>query len=490
MANGVKKCCGQGFLKGRKLFSHEGRIVAVACEDTAVFAVKRVPMRAEVRLRQWSRCRMVFILRDMPVYDSESMPKFPSLEDQLDLITKGAAEIVPLEALKERIAKSIASGVPMRIKAGFDPTAPDLHLGHTVLLRKLKHFQDLGHTVIFLIGDSTALIGDPTGRNVTRKPLTPEQIAENAETYKEQVFKILDRGTTEVRYNSEWLDKLGYYDMVKLMAQFTVSQMLEREDFHKRFNEEQPIALHELIYPIAQGYDSVALECDVELGGTDQKFNLMRGRDLQKHYGQPQQIVLMMPIIEGLDGVQKMSKSLGNAIGVHEPAGEMYGKLMSVSDELMWRYWTLLTDLRGSEIAQMQTDVVGGVLHPMQAKKDLAWTITRDFHSKEEADAAAESWAKMFQQRGVSEDVPVMKVSLAEEGLLNVSETGVAEIRVPKLLVLAGLASSTGEATRKLAENAVSLNGEKISGRTCGRDAMGESPTLRLGKKSVRVEWV
>ncbi|HTC74813.1 MAG TPA: tyrosine--tRNA ligase, partial [Edaphobacter sp.] len=297
------------------------------------------------------------------------MSNFLSLEDQLDLITKGAAEIVPLEALKERITKSIATGKPMRIKAGFDPTAPDLHLGHTVLLRKLKHFQDLGHTVIFLIGDSTALIGDPTGRNVTRKPLTPEEIAANAETYKEQVFQILDREKTEVRYNSEWLDKLSYYDMVKLMAQFTVSQMLEREDFHKRFNEEQPIALHELIYPIAQGYDSVALECDVELGGTDQKFNLMRGRDLQKHYGQPQQIVLMMPIIEGLDGVQKMSKSLNNAIGVHEPAGEMYGKLMSISDELMWRYWMLLTDLRASEIAVMQNEVREGSLHPMHAKK-------------------------------------------------------------------------------------------------------------------------
>jgi len=418
------------------------------------------------------------------------MATFASLEDQLDLITKGAAEIVPLEALKERITKSIATGVPMRIKAGFDPTAPDLHLGHTVLLRKLRHFQTLGHTVIFLIGDSTALIGDPTGRNVTRKPLTPEQIAANAETYKEQVFKILDPEKTDVRYNSEWLDKLSYYDMVKLMAQFTVSQMLEREDFHKRFNEEQPIALHELIYPIAQGYDSVALECDVELGGTDQKFNLMRGRDLQKHFGQPQQIVLMTSIIEGLDGVQKMSKSLGNAIGVHEPAGEMYGKLMSVSDELMWKYWTMLTDLRGSEIAQMQTDVVGGLLHPMQAKKNLAWTITRDFHSKEEADAAAESWAKMFQQRGVSEDVPVVKVSLAKEGLMSAGEGGVVEVRLPKLLVLAGLASSTGEATRKLAENAVSLNGEKISGRTYAKGAIGESPTLRLGKKSVRVEWV
>jgi tyrosyl-tRNA synthetase len=419
------------------------------------------------------------------------MSRFPSLEDQLDLITKGAAEIVPLEALKERISKSIVTGVPMRIKAGFDPTAPDLHLGHTVLLRKLKHFQDLGHTVIFLIGDSTALIGDPTGRNVTRKALTREEIAANAETYKEQVFEILDREKTEVRYNSEWLDKLSYYDMVKLMAQFTVSQMLEREDFHKRFNEEQPIALHELIYPIAQGYDSVALECDVELGGTDQKFNLMRGRDLQKHFGQAQQIVLMMPIIEGLDGVQKMSKSLNNAIGVHEPAGEMYGKLMSISDELMWRYWTLLTDLRTSEIRAMQEQVGEGSLHPMQAKKNLAWMITRGFHSAADADAAAEGWAKMFQQRGVSEDVPVVKVSLAEDGLtVAAADGGAMEVRVPRLLVLAGLASSTGEATRKLAENAVSLNGEKISGRTYGKDAMGTSPILRLGKKSVRVVWL
>jgi tyrosyl-tRNA synthetase len=419
------------------------------------------------------------------------MPTFAPLEDQLDLITKGAAEIVPLEALKERISKSIATGVPMRIKAGFDPTAPDLHLGHTVLLRKLKHFQTLGHTVIFLIGDSTALIGDPTGRNVTRKPLTPEQIAANAETYKEQVFKILDPEKTEVRYNSEWLDKLSYYDMVKLMAQFTVSQMLEREDFHKRFNEEQPIALHELIYPIAQGYDSVALECDVELGGTDQKFNLMRGRDLQKHFGQPQQIVLMTSIIEGLDGVQKMSKSLGNAIGVHEPAGEMYGKLMSISDELMWKYWTMLTDLRGSEIAQMQTDVVAGSLHPMQAKKNLAWAITQDFHSKEEADAAAEGWTKMFQQRGVSEDVPVVKIALAADGLaVLLDPKDGSTVRLPKLLQLAGLATSTGEATRKIAENAVSVDGEKFSGKLLEGVKAGSSHTLRLGKKSVRVEWV
>ena len=416
---------------------------------------------------------------------TSSIP-FASLEEQLDLITKGAAEILPLEALKERITKSIASGVPLRIKAGFDPTAPDLHLGHTVLIRKLRHFQQLGHTVIFLIGDSTALIGDPTGRNVTRKPLTREEINANAETYKEQVFKILDPKVTEVRYNSEWLDKLGYADMVKLMAQFTVSQMLEREDFHKRFQEEQPISLHELLYPVAQGYDSVALHADVELGGTDQKFNLMRGRDLQKHFGQAQQSVLMMPIIEGLDGVQKMSKSLGNAIGINEPAGEMYGKLMSISDKLMWTYWVYLTDLRASEIASMKDDVAAGTLHPMMAKKSLARTITAGFHGEALAEVAAEGWAMQFQQRGVAEDLAVVVVSLSAEGLLN--ESG--EVKVAKLLVLAGLASSTGEATRKLAENAVSLDGEKFGGKVLVKSGVGDSLALRLGKKSIRVEWV
>jgi tyrosyl-tRNA synthetase len=411
---------------------------------------------------------------------------FPTLEEQLDLITKGAAEILPLEALKERLTKSIASGVPLRIKAGFDPTAPDLHLGHTVLIRKLRHFQQLGHTVIFLIGDSTALIGDPTGRNVTRKPLTPEQIAANAETYKEQVFKILDPEKTEIRYNSEWLDKLGYYDMVKLMAQFTVSQMLEREDFHKRFKEEQPISLHELLYPVAQGYDSVALQADVELGGTDQKFNLMRGRDLQKHFGQPQQSILMMPIIEGLDGVQKMSKSLGNAIGIQEPPAEMYGKLMSITDELMWKYWVFLTDLRSSEIEQMKADVAGGRLHPMLAKKNLALTITAGFYSAEVAETAAEGFATQFQQRGVAEDLPVVQVAADAEGLVN--EAG--EVRIAKLLVLAGLAASTGEAMRKLAENAVSVDGEKFSGKVLAAEVVKQGFALRLGKKSVRVEWV
>jgi len=417
------------------------------------------------------------------------MSMFPAPDAQLDLITKGAAEIIPHAALKERIAQSIASGRPMRIKAGFDPTAPDLHLGHTVLIRKLRHFQQLGHTVIFLIGDATALIGDPTGRNVTRKPLSREEIDRNAETYKEQVFKILDAEKTEIRYNSEWLDALGFEGMIRLAAKFTVSQMLEREDFHKRFREEQPISVHELLYPMAQGYDSVALKCDVELGGTDQKFNLMRGRDLQRDAGQPPQIVLMTPIVEGLDGVQKMSKSLGNAIGIQEPPGEMYGKLMSISDELMWKYWTLLTDLRASEIAQMQGEVASGALHPMQAKKNLAWAITRDFHSAEAADAAAENWARQFQQRSVSEDVPIAKVSRSSVLAPSTADMGTV-VKIPALLVSSGLAGSIAEANRKLAENAVSLNGQRFSGRLSREDAMGKSPVLRLGKKSVRVEWV
>ncbi len=422
----------------------------------------------------------------------ERMAEFATVEEQLDLITKGAAEIIPLEALRERLAQSRAKGVPLRIKAGFDPTAPDLHLGHTVLIRKLRHFQQLGHTVIFLIGDSTALIGDPTGRNVTRKPLTREEIDHNAETYKQQVFKILDPEKTEVRYNSEWLDKLGFEGMIKLAAKATVSQMLEREDFHKRFKEEQPISLHELLYPLAQGYDSVALKSDVELGGTDQKFNLMRGRDLQRDAGQPPQIVLMTPILEGLDGVQKMSKSLGNAIGIQEPPAEMYGKLMSISDELMRKYWVFLTDLRASEIDQMQADIASGTLHPMQAKKNLAWSIVRDFHSPAEADAAAESWAQQFQQRTVTSDAPVVEISLATEGLLAeaAAADGTSAVRLPKLLALAGLAASAGEATRKIAENAVSVDGEKFTDKVLSGAKPGESIALRLGKKSVRVLWV
>ncbi|MDE1163511.1 MAG: tyrosine--tRNA ligase [Acidobacteriaceae bacterium] len=423
--------------------------------------------------------------------DANTTPSiaFAPIDEQLDLITKGVAEMIPAatsdskEALRARLELSRQNGVPLRIKAGFDPTAPDLHLGHTVLMRKLRHFQQLGHTVIFLIGDATALIGDPTGKNVTRKPLTREQIAVNAATYQEQVFKILDREKTEVRYNSEWLGELGFEGMVKLAAKFTVSQMLEREDFHKRFTDEQPISVHELLYPMVQGYDSVALRCDVELGGTDQKFNLMRGRDLQRDAEQKPQIVLMTPILEGLDGVQKMSKSLGNFIGVTEAPAEMYGKLMSVSDELMWRYWTFLTDMPASDIEQMKAEVASGALHPMQAKKNLAEMITADFHTKDAAADAARGWAEMFQQRKVSEDVAEVEISLASEGLLGEDGT----VRLPKLLVLAKLAASGGEATRKLGENAVSVNGEKFAERSITREALGEAPVLRLGKKAVRV---
>src|SRR5580692_8530071 len=314
---------------------------------------------------------------------------FPPVDEQLDLLQKGAAEIIRVADLRERLEESRKTGRPLRVKAGFDPTAPDLHLGHTVLMRKLRHFQQLGHTVIFLVGDFTSLIGDPTGRNVTRKPLTREQIDRNAETYKEQVFRILDAEKTEVRYNSEWLGKLGYEGTIRLASHFTVSQMLERDEFHKRFQSEQPIGLHELLYPLMQGYDSVALECDVELGGTDQRFNLGAGRELQRHYGQKPQIVLMTPILEGLGGVQKMSKSLGNAIGINEPPGEMYGKLMSISDELMWKYFVLLTDLRGSEIEGLKAGAAAGAEHPMAIKKRLARTITAGFHG-EAAAAIAE----------------------------------------------------------------------------------------------------
>src|SRR5271168_4836063 len=339
---------------------------------------------------------------------------FPPVDDQLDLLQKGAAEIIRLSDLRERLEASRLSGKPLRVKAGFDPTAPDLHLGHTVLIRKLKHFQDLGHTVIFLIGDFTSLIGDPSGRSATRKILTREEIQENAKTYTDQVFRILDRAKTEIRFNSEWLGTLGFEGMIQLAQKFTVSQMLERDEFHTRFQNEQPIALHEILYPLAMAYDSVALEADVELGGTDQKFNLLTGRELQRDYGQPPQIVLMTPILEGLDGVQKMSKSLGNAIGINDAPAEMYGKLMSISDALMWSYWTLLTDLRQSEIDKMQADVASGALHPMEAKKRLARTIVAGFHSEEAAKEADENWALQFQQRNVEAVAEEVAVDLKQ----------------------------------------------------------------------------
>ena len=411
------------------------------------------------------------------------MSKFLPVDEQLDLLQKGAAEIIRVSDLRERLEESRKTGRPLRVKAGFDPTAPDLHLGHTVLMRKLRHFQQLGHQVIFLVGDFTSLIGDPTGRNVTRKPLTREQIDANAETYKQQVFKILDESMTEVRYNSEWLGKLGYEETIRLTAHFTVSQMLERDEFHKRFQAEQPISLHELLYPVMQGYDSVALECDVELGGTDQKFNLMCGRELQRHYGQKPQIVLMTPILEGLDGTQKMSKSLNNAIGINEPPLEMYGKLMSISDELMGKYWVFLTDLRQSEIDGMKADIASGALHPMDAKKRLARTITAGFHGEEAATHADENWARMFQQKGESEDLEEVHIAYAD--LVGPSGApGSLQIRLPRLLVQMGLAASGAEASRKIAEKAVKLDGEVAGNALVPVDTLPVRFVVRLGKRA------
>jgi tyrosyl-tRNA synthetase len=430
------------------------------------------------------------------------MSTFLPVDEQMDLLEKGAAEIIRVSDLRERLEESRKTGRPLRVKAGFDPTAPDLHLGHTVLMRKLRHFQQLGHTVIFLVGDFTSLIGDPTGRNVTRKPLTREQIDENAETYKQQVFKILDKSVTEVRYNSEWLGKLGYEDIVRLTAHFTVSQMLERDEFHKRFQAEQPISLHELLYPVMQGYDSVMLECDVELGGTDQRFNLGCGRELQRHYNQKPQIVLMTPILEGLDGVQKMSKSLNNAIGINEPPAEMYGKLMSISDELMWKYWVFLTDLRLSEVDALKAEVAAGAAHPMEVKKRLALTITGGFHGEAAAASADENWARMFQQKETAEDLeeidiqfgdvaqintgnrPITIIPDQEEGAVIPMHLEDCVIRLPKLLVALGLAASNAEATRKIAEKAVKLDGDTAEGPVILLSAVPARVVVRLGKRA------
>src|SRR5271154_4798709 len=392
------------------------------------------------------------------------MSNFPPVDEQLAYLKKGAAEIVKESELRSKLERSLASGKPLRVKAGFDPTAPDLHLGHTVLLRKLKHFQDLGHTVIFLIGDFTGMIGDPTGRSATRPPLTREQITENAETYKTQVFKILSPEKTVVDFNSRWFSKFSAEDFIRLTAKYTVSQMLEREDFHKRFRDEKPIAMHELLYPLAQGYDSVALEADVELGGTDQKFNLLVGRELQRAYGQESQVVLTTPILEGLDGVNKMSKSLGNAIGIHEAPLEMYGKVMSISDEMMWRYYELLTDVRVEAIAQMKADAASGKAHPMALKKELARGIVADFHSAEAATKAAEDWAKLRQRELQKDNLPegidevrVAYGKIRSEGSPSPGGDAYLWTRLDRLLFLCGLADSVTDAGRKLKARSVEL---------------------------------
>ncbi len=385
------------------------------------------------------------------------MPAFRPVDEQLAYIKKGAAEIIRLDELREKLKKSFETGKPLRVKIGLDPTAPDLHLGHTVVLRKLKHFQDMGHTVIFLIGDFTGMIGDPTGRSVTRPPLSREQINQNATTYLAQAHKILDPNRIEIRYNSEWLDKLGSEGWIRLASKYTVSQMLEREDFHKRFQEEKPIALHELLYPLAQGYDSVALEADVELGGTDQKFNLLVGRELQRAHGQPSQVVLTTPLLEGLDGVQKMSKSYGNYIGITEAPLEMYGKVMSISDALMWRYYELLTDVSAQQIEEMKADSVAGRAHPMTLKKELARTIVADFHSADAAQRAAEDWAKQFQRDEVPEDIEHLTVACAD---VAAGGNHVDAIRLDKLLARTGMASSVSDGLRKVKQNSVRVDNE------------------------------
>ncbi|HCC56750.1 MAG TPA: tyrosine--tRNA ligase [Solibacterales bacterium] len=370
----------------------------------------------------------------------------PTIDEQLTYLRKGLAECIREEELRERILKK----GKLRVKAGFDPTAPDLHLGHTVLLRKMKHFQDLGHTVIFLIGDTTAMIGDPSGRNATRPPMTRDQIDANTETYKAQVFKILDPQKTEVRFNSEWLDKFGLHDLLKLCSKYTVARLLERDDFAKRFRENTPISMHELLYPLAQAYDSVALECDVEMGGTDQKFNLLVGREIQKDYGQPSQIVATVPILEGLDGEKKMSKSLGNYIGITEAPEVMFRKVMQISDDLMYRYYELLTDRSLADIAGMKQSIATGQLHPMEAKMALGRLIVTDFHSAEAAAGAQEEFTRVVRQRQVPSEIAT--VSLPEG-------VGTAQgIRVDKLLARIGLADSVSDAARKVKAGAVKIN--------------------------------
>jgi tyrosyl-tRNA synthetase len=413
------------------------------------------------------------------------MANFAPVEEQLTYIKKGAAEIIRESDLRAKLEKSCATGKPLRVKLGMDPTAPDLHLGHTVVLRKLKHFQDLGHTAIFLIGDFTGMIGDPTGRSATRPPLTREQIEANAETYKAQVFKILDPEKTVVDFNRRWFGPMSSDDFVRLAARYTVSQLLEREDFHKRFHDEKPISVHELLYPLVQGYDSVALEADVELGGTDQKFNLLVGRELQRAYGQESQVVLTMPILEGLDGVNKMSKSLGNAIGIHEPPLEMYGKIMSISDEMMWRYYELLTDVQVADIEKMKREA-----HPMQAKKDLARRIVADFHSVEAGAKAGEDWAKQFQKDQVPDVVELVQVRLDDVKTEQLPEEGMWQIRLDRLLHKAGFASSVSDAQRKLKQGAVQIEREVKKDVWSSARSGGPPFDVRVGKSIKKVHII
>ena len=387
----------------------------------------------------------------------------------LDLIGRGAEEIIKREDLEARLQR----GRPLRIKAGFDPTAPDLHLGHTVLLNKMRQFQDLGHQVIFLIGDFTGMIGDPTGKNVTRKPLTREDVETNAKTYADQVFKVLDRERTEIRFNSEWFGQMGAAGMIQLAAQHTVARMLERDDFARRYAAQQSIAIHEFLYPLVQGYDSVALKCDVELGGTDQKFNLLMGRGVQEHHGQPAQIVLTMPLLAGLDGIHKMSKSLGNTIGINEAAIDIVNKTMKISDDLMWRWYELLSlDRSLDEIAQMKRDVATGQLHPRDAKTALACELAARFHGAADAAQALVQWTALVREQRVDVDLPLIDINVP-----------VAGIRVASLFVAAKLGASNSEIVRKMGERALRIDGAVVEDRDLLLKAGGEH-LLQIGKRA------
>ena len=392
-----------------------------------------------------------------------------SVQDSLDLIGRGADEVLKTDELRERLA----SGRPLRIKAGFDPTAPDLHLGHTVLLNKMRQFQDLGHEVTFLIGDFTGMIGDPTGKNVTRKPLTREDVEANARTYSDQVFKVLDPQRTRVRFNSEWFGRMGAADMIKLAATHTVARMLERDDFAKRYAAQQPIAIHEFLYPLVQGYDSVALEADVELGGTDQKFNLLMGRALQEHHGQRPQVVLTMPLLEGLDGVQKMSKSLGNYIGINEPAIDIVTKTMKINDVLMWRWIELLSfEISMAEALTLRADIESGQLNPRDLKLRLARELAQRFHGASAAEQAVAGWNAAVRGQGDTAQLPLNDVAVPVDGM-----------RIAALLTAAGLTPSNSEANRKLRERAVRIDGTVVEDAQLTL-APGFEGVLAVGKRT------
>jgi tyrosyl-tRNA synthetase len=394
-----------------------------------------------------------------------------AIDEQISYLRKGTVEIIREEDLRAKLEKSARMGVPLRIKLGADPTAPDIHLGHTVVIRKLRAFQQLGHTVIFLIGDFTGLIGDPSGKSVTRPQLSREEIGENAETYKQQIFKLLDPEKTEIEFNSRWMDKLGSAGFVRLASHITVKQILERDDFQKRLQEERPIALHELLYPLVQGYDSVALGADVELGGTDQKFNLLVGRNLQREYEQEAQVCVITPLLEGTDGVQKMSKSLGNYIGINEAPSEMFGKVMSISDELMWRYYELLTDLDLEEIKGMRAAAESGNTNPRQYKVELAKRVIADFHSQAAAESAEEEFNRIFVQKAVPQDVEERTV--APQGW-----------KLARLLVEVGLAPSMAEARRLIEQGGVRVEGERITQTDTETVlASGQSLLIQVGKR-------